>query len=134
MKRRSKVLAKNYLVGIPIPYLDRHGRRLEASRTERWTHEALQELTECFGGATPIPAPGRNIVEGTVLHEEGQTLILGGCDDRDDFLRKRDRIQLFAEKMGHALNQYAVFVLAFPSDSFLIELTVIPKRRKKPVP
>jgi hypothetical protein len=33
--------------------------------------------------------------------------------------------------MGVALNQYSVFVLAFPSDSFLLEIAVTRKTRKK---
>jgi hypothetical protein len=66
-----------------------------------------------------------------VLFEKGQTLVLSGCDDRDEYLLKRDRIQEFAERMGVALNQYSVFVLAFPSDSFLLEIAVTRRTRKK---
>jgi hypothetical protein len=40
-------------------------------------------------------------------------------------------IQEFVERMGVALNQYSVFVLAFPSDSFLLEIAVTRKTRKK---
>lgn len=38
------------------------------------------------------------------------------------FLANRDRIETFVTRMGEELNQDAVFVLAFDSDSFLIEL------------
>lgn len=132
MRKRPKVLSKPYLVGIPVPYLDRHGRKLDRRQTEAWTGAALVELTECFGGATPQIAGATNIVEGKILYEERQTLVLSGCDSRDDFLRHRERIKAFANEMGRALNQYAVFVLAYRSDSFLIELQATrPKRRKK---
>jgi hypothetical protein len=30
---------------------------------------AEMELTECFGGATPIPSSGTNIIEGKILYE-----------------------------------------------------------------
>ena len=83
---------------------------------------ALRELTRCFGGATSILAPGDNIVDGKILYERGQILVVSACDSRQAFVANRDRIQLFAERMGKALRQYAVFVLAFPSDSCLIEL------------
>lgn len=86
----------------------------------------MDELTACFEGATPLPAPGINVVqrpdgEALTLYEQGQTLVLAGCDSRDEFLQKRRRIHVFAEALAEALDQYAVFVLACPSDSFLIE-------------
>lgn len=123
IRRKSpKVIEKRYLVGIPIPYLDRNGRKLKALATTKWTRMAQAELTECFGGSTPIPAPSTNIVGGKVLYEKGQTLVLSACNDRDEFLAKRDRIRAFVERMGVALHQQSVFVLAVPSDSFLVEL------------
>jgi hypothetical protein len=69
-----------------------------------------------------VPAPGTNIVGGKVLYEAGQTLVVSACDSREDFLDRRDRIEGFVTRMGEDLNQDAVFVLAFDSDSFLIEL------------
>jgi len=44
------------------------------------------------------------------------------CDGREQFLSNRDRIEAFVTRMGEELDQVAVFVLAFDSDSFLIEL------------
>lgn len=131
MKKHARLTAKSYLVGIPVPYLDRNGQKLDRSLTATWTKKTLLELTECFGGATPLSAPATNRVGENILFEEGQTLVLSGCDDRDEYLLKRDRIQEFAERMGVALNQYSVFVLAFPSDSFLLEIAVTRKTRKK---
>jgi hypothetical protein len=122
VRRRSKRHAMSYLVGIPIPYLDRRGKRLAPSKTKLWIEKAALELTGCFGGATPLPAPGVNVVEGQVLYEKGQILVLSACQSREDFLPHRERIAAFAERMGFALDQDAVFVLAFPSDSLLIEL------------
>jgi len=117
---------KRYLVGIPVPSLDRKGVPLEDSEIELWTRRTLDKLTACFGGATPVPAPGENIVQGpdgemVTLFEQGQTLVLAACDKRETFLKKRDQIAEFAEEMADALRQEAVFVLAFPSDSFLVE-------------
>ena len=125
--RRTKILEKRYLVGIPIPALDQAGRRLGAAEIEGWKKRAKRELTACFGGATPIPAPGVNIVEGPAgkpltLYEEGQVLVLSGCGSREEFLAMRPRIERFAGEMAEALRQQAVFVLAFPSDSFLVEI------------
>lgn len=124
MRRRKStgVIEKPYLVGIPIPYLDRNGRKLKAPATKKWTQMAKKELTECFGAATPVAAPSlfKDRV-GKILNEKGQTLVLSACSDRDEFLAKRDRISAFVERMGRALDQQSVFVLTVVSDSFLIE-------------
>jgi hypothetical protein len=119
----------SYLVGIPIPYLDRRGKRLRPALVRTWIEKAAVELTGCFGGATPVPAPGVNVVDGKVLYEKGQILVLSACGSREVFLPHRERIAAQAERMGEALDQDAVFVLAFPSDSFLIELPT-PASRK----
>jgi len=107
---------------------------LPAALIVEWTRKTLDELTACFGGATPVPAPGTNIVQGPdgealTLYEQGQTLVLAGCDSRDEFLEKRQRIDVFAEALADALDQYAVFVLACPSDSFLVE-AVVPSEKE----
>ena len=47
---------------------------------------------------------------------------MSACDSREEFLANRNRIEAFVTRMGEELNQDAVFVLAFDSDSFLIEL------------
>jgi len=113
---------KRYLVAIPVPFLDKRGRELSEGKVRRWIALAQQELTECFGGATTVPAPGTNIVGGKILYEAGQVLVVSACDGRGDFLANRDRIEAFVTRMGEELDQDAVFVLAFDSDSFLIEL------------
>jgi hypothetical protein len=122
VRKRTRRHEMNYLVGIPIPYLDRRGKRLRPSRVKVWIEKAAVELTDCFGGATPVPAPGVNVVEGQVLYEKGQILVLSACASRETFLPHRDRLAAFSERMGKALEQDAVFLLAFPSDSLLIEL------------
>ena len=125
-----KTTPKTYIVGIPIPSQDRQGKALSRTVIARWTRKAMDELTACFGGATPVPAPGTNVVQGRdgralTLYEQRQTLVLAACDSRGEFLLKRARVEAFAESMADALDQYAVFVLACPSDSFLVE-DVIP--------
>ena len=125
MKKRPRfaISEKKYLVAIPVPSLDRKGRAISQSEVDKWSRRTQEELTRCFGGATPLPAPGTNIVGRKVLYEEGQVLVLSGCcEDREQFLRKRERIEAFAEAMARALDQHSVFVLAFASDSFLIEM------------
>ena len=110
-----------YLVAIPIPFLDRNGRKLNSRAVEKWTRRAELELSKCFGGATPVPSPGINILGGKVLYEKGQTLVMSACRDRDEYLAKRDRIEVFVDRMAEALNQQSVFVLASPADCFIIE-------------
>jgi len=132
---KAKILEKRYLVGIPIPSLDRKGRPLRPAAADAWTRKALDELTACFGGATPVPAPGVNIVQDRsgklrVLFEQGQTLVISACSSRAEFRSKRSRIRRFAEAMATALRQEAVCVLAFPSDSFLVVLEEPTDRRK----
>ena len=129
MRTRAQRHEMSYLVGIPIPYLDRRGKKLRPAQVKSWIEKVAVELTGCFGGATPVPAPGVNIVDGKVLYEKGQILVLSSCPGREDFLPHRERIASLAERMGEALDQDAVFVLAFPSDSLLIELPT-PSSRK----
>ncbi len=121
-KRERKLTLKKYVVAIPIPWLDRNGRKIKRARINHWVRMAEQELTECFGGVTPIPSSGTNIVDGKILYEKGQMLVHSACDKRSSFLQKRARIQMFVERMGKDLDQWAVFVLAYPSDSFLLEI------------
>src|SRR5713226_5887684 len=118
----ARTYEKRYLVAVPIPYLDKSGRRLGSLDKERWTERALKELTECFGGATTIPAPGTNMLGTEILFEKGQVLAVAACENREEFLMRRDRVQAFVQRMGTALRQHSVFVLSFPSDSFLVEL------------
>ena len=121
-RKRKQIRELRYRVGIPIPFLDRNGRKLNSRAVETWTRRAELELSECFGGATTlVPSPGINILGGKVLYGKGQTLVMSACGDRDEYLAKRDRIQTFADRMAEALKQESVFVLAFSSDSFVIE-------------
>jgi hypothetical protein len=121
-KKVGNLTLKKYLVAIPVPCLDRNGRKLMRGRVKEWVRMAERELTECFGGATPIPSSGTNVIDGKILYETGQMLVYSTCDSRTDFLKKRNRIQAFVERMGRDLDQESVFVLACPSDSFLIEI------------
>ena len=100
-------------MAVPVPFLDRGGRALAEDNVQRWV---------ALARATAVPAPGTNIVGGKVLYEAGQVLVVSACDSRDEFLGHRERIEAFVNRMGDALDQDAVFVLAFDSDSFLIEL------------
>ncbi len=118
----KRVREKPYVVAIPVPSLNRQGHELGPAEIQHWGKVAEKELTACFGGATSLRAPGTNIVGSKVLYEAGQFLVVAGCDNREQFLAKRQRIAAFVEGMGEALDQAAVFVLAFDSDSFLIEL------------
>lgn len=122
------VVNKPYLVAIPIPSLDNHGHPLDQDEIDKWVAKTLWELTECFGGATPIPAPGTNILDGRIVYEKDQIIVVSGCDSREEFSRHRERIEAFAEAMGEDLRQFAVFVLAFQSDSFLVEIRSGPER------
>jgi len=110
------------MVAIPVPFLDRHGKELNKRQMQKWVRLAEKELTDCFGGATPIPSAGTNIIEGQIVYEEGQTLVCSACENRKEFLKQRNRIAAFVERMGNELDQHSVFVIAFPSDSFLIEI------------
>ena len=123
MKRReaAKVSEKRYVVAIPIPSLDRSGKKLRKGRIKKWTRIIQRELSRCFGGATPIAAPGTNIVGNKLLFERDQILVLSACDDRREYLSRRSRVEKAARRMGIGLNQESVFVLAIASDSFLIE-------------
>lgn len=99
-KRNRKLTLKKYIVAIPVPFLDEHGRKLKRSEMQTWVNRVQKELTECFGGATPIPSPGTNIIDGKILYEEGQILVCSACNNRSEFLEKRDRISAFIERMG----------------------------------
>lgn len=121
------IRAKKYVVAIPIPFLDKGGKQLGQKLRQKWERRAQNELTECFGGALAYPSPGTFILPDPVTGkircyiEKEQILILSGCDDRNEYLAKRERIENLVVAMGKGLNQAAVFVLAFPSDSYLLE-------------
>lgn len=85
-------------------------------------------LTECFGGFTPATAPALNRVQTSggrwiTLSEKGQILLRSACADRDAFLAHRDRLVDLVVRMGEDLDQADVFILAYDSDSLLIEVT-----------
>lgn len=121
------IRAKSYVVAIPIPSLDKDGKQLGQRLRQKWERRIQNELTECFGGAVRYQSPGTFILPDPLTGkirsyiEKGQVLIVSGCDDRDHYLMKKQRIENLVVAMGKGLNQAAVFVLAFPSDSFLIE-------------
>ncbi len=69
-----------------------------------------------------MAAQGVNLGDHGLLYEKDQVLVVSACRNRREFLRRRDRIAAFVERMGEDLDQDAVFVLACPSDSFLIEM------------
>ena len=56
------------------------------------------------------------------LSEKGQVVLRFACADRRVFLEHRDRLVNFVVRMGEDLNQADVFILAYPSDSLLIEV------------
>lgn len=128
-----------FLVGRPIPSLDRDGKELGTSKVDQWRSKALFELTRCFGGAIPIPAPGANFVRDPetgarqFLYEEGQILVLAACKSREEFLAKRDRIHAFVDRMAVDLDPESVFVLAYPSDSFVIEIHISYEKDKSSI-
>ena len=116
-----------YLIEIPIPYVDREGRQLNNTTRAKWRRSLEALLTECFGGFTPGKAPALNRVRRTsgrwlTLSEKGQVVLRSACSDRNEFLRHRNRLVDMVVKMGEALNQADVFILAYASDSLLIEI------------
>lgn len=84
-------------------------------------------LTQCFGGFTPARAPAMNRVQTEggrmiTLTEKGQVLLRSACSDRAAFLAHRERLVDLVVRMGDELNQADVFILAYDSDSLLIEV------------
>ena len=69
-----------------------------------------------------MAASGVNLIDDDLLYEKEQVLVVSACRNRGEFLRRRERIAAFVERMGENLDQHSVFVLACPSDSFLIEI------------
>lgn len=124
---KGRVHELKYLIEIPIPYVDKQGRRLDERRRSDWRRKLEALLTDCFGGFTPGKAPALNRVlrtDGTwlTLSEKGQVVLRSACADRRVFLEHRDRLVDFVVRMGEDLNQADVFILAYPSDSLLIEV------------
>jgi hypothetical protein len=79
-----------------------------------WKEKALRLLGACFGGAiaTRSAGPYRH-QDGTVVFDRGQWVVQAGCPSRKEYLTHRGRVEGFAEEMGQALDQEAVFVLAY---------------------
>jgi len=124
---RGRVHELRYLVEIPIPYLDRRGRALDRRRRLRWQRRIEAVLTESFGGFTPAKAPAMNRVQTAggswmTLTERGQVVLRSACSDRDAFLAHRERLVDLVVRMGEELEQADVFILAYDSDSLLIEV------------
>ena len=129
MRRMPKGIVHRlrYLVEIPIPHVDRRGHRLDRRKTLRWRRRVEAVLTECFGGFTPAKAPALNRVQTAggrwiTLSEKGQILLRSACSDRKAFLVHRDRLVDLVVRMGEDLDQADVFILAYDSDSLLIEV------------
>lgn len=124
---KGRVRELKYLIEIPIPYVDKQGRKLGERRRLDWRRKLEALLTECFGGFTPGKAPALNRVQRAdgrwlTLSEKGQVVLRSACADRGAFLEHRDRLVHFIVQMGEDLNQADVFILAYPSDSLLIEV------------
>lgn len=124
---RGRVHELKYLIEIPIPYVDKHGRTLDERRRSPWRRKLEVLLTDCFGGFTPGKAPALNRIQRAdgkwvTLAEKGQVVLRSACADREAFLQHRDRLVDLVVRMGEDLNQADVFILAYPSDSLLIEL------------
>jgi len=124
---RRRIHELKYLIEVPIPDVDRRGRKLDHRRRSHWRRELEVLLTDCFGGFTPGKAPALNRVlaaDGTwvTLSEKGQVVLRSACADRETFLQHRDRLVDLVVHMGEDLNQADVFILAYPSDSLSIEL------------
>lgn len=124
---KGRVHTLRYLIEIPIPYVDKYGAILSKTKRSRWRRQLGELLTECFGGFTPGKAPAMNRVQTAdgkwiTLAEKGQVVLRSACPNRAAFLRHRDRLVDFVVRMGEDLNQADVFILAYRSDSLLIEV------------
>ena len=124
---KGRIHELRYLVEIPIPYVDRRGRTLDRRKRLRWQRKVESVLTECFGGFTPARAPAMNRVQTAggrmiTLTEKGQVLLRSACSGRAAFLAHRERLVDLVVSMGEDLDQADVFILAYDSDSLLIEV------------
>lgn len=84
-------------------------------------------LTECFGGFTPAKAPAMNRVQTATggwmtLTEKGQVVLRSACPNRETFLAHRKRLVDLVVRMGEELDQADVFIVAYDSNSLLIEV------------
>ena len=110
---------KNYVVGLPVASLDEDGNPLPEALVKEWSGRVAGALTDWFGGATVLQAPGASaVVDG--IAERGQLLVLAACGDRADFLARQAEVVELAENLRSALRQETVLILAFASDSTLI--------------
>ena len=82
----------------------------------------LKELERLFGGATEVRSQGvTRMLDGTVLVDHGQTLVMTGTT-RKKFLGKKAEVEKIAVDIGKMLDQEGVAVLAYDSDSFIVIL------------
>ena len=92
-----------YLVAIVIPSLGRTAaERLTRAQRNVIIQTALKRFEELFGGATPMRIPPGGIVrllDGTVLVDPNQTLVVSGTTRRE-FLRRREEIERLALRVG----------------------------------
>lgn len=120
-----KILRLPHLVAVVIPSLGRTKTvKLSRDRRNEAIKMVLKEFEKMFGGATPMRVPPGGItrmLNGEVLLDPGQTLVVSGTTRRP-FLKRKNDIRRVAKKVGVMLDQEAVAALAFPSDSFIVLL------------
>jgi hypothetical protein len=117
------ILKLPYLVAFVIPSLGRKkNQTLKKEKRQEAIEITLKELEGLFGGATTMESRGvTRMLDGTVLVDHEQTLVLTGTT-RKEFLSKKAAIEKVAVEVGKMLDQEAVAVLAYDSDSYIVEL------------
>lgn len=117
------ILKLPYLVAVVMPSLGRKkNQTLKKKKRQEAIEITLKELERLFGGATTMESQGvTRMIDGTILVDHNQTLVLTGTT-RKEFLSRKAAVEKVAVEVGKMLNQEAVAVLAYDSDSFIVEL------------
>lgn len=104
-----------FVAAVPIPTLDRNGRRLPKKRRKKAVDKVMKELDALFGGAKVIPSPATyRTKSGRTLVEEKEPLVIS-MTTRTLFRKHNRKVEELASHVGDDLDQEAMAVIAFDS-------------------
>lgn len=102
-----------FVVALPIPTRDRHGRRLARGRRKQAIDTVLAEVDRLFGGAKAIQSPATyRTLAGKTIVEEREPLVLS-MTTRKECMRYKDAVKRIAAIVGKELDQESMAIIAF---------------------
>jgi hypothetical protein len=111
-----RIVTLRYLVAVPLPRLDRRGRRIGKVRQERARDRLMRAFGRWFGGATAMPCAGtwQPLDDRTIMVDKGQIVVVSMTTKRQ-FRRRRPALARLVGALADELDQEAMAVISFPT-------------------